>query len=302
MANPRRTQWKSNRGDGPGLLPAVPGGLGLDAGAPDLGTLGGLRHLLAEAGAPAEVVRSFDGVTDPGQILHRLGDAGVLPTPEQSLATVLEGWRPLLGRDSTALEAELCGLEFLAIVRSAAVDPAEVPLVLEQLVSQAERQGSPEALAILRVLAVVGPPQVRAAATAGAGRLVGAGLEDCPWVDLLGAPEVGPSFGYTDGGRETLLLTFSYRHDQHAVVVLLDHDLGGGVKDCWVTDQVAGLRDEYAKAAAQDGLALTDHSPAQARTIVDRALGQPPCPADPEQVEDVDTYLDLVRLRVALLP
>jgi hypothetical protein len=302
VANPRRIQQRSLRADSSGPVASIPGGFDVDAHAPDLGLLCGVRNLLTEAGAPTEVVGSFDGVTDPGKILQRLGDAGMLPSPEQSLAIVLEGWRPLLAGDSTALEAELCGLEFLAILRSAAADPAEVPLVLAQLVTQTERLASPEALALLRVLAVVGPPQVRPAATAGAERLVAAGLEDFPWVDQLGAPEVGPAFGYGDDSREVLLLIFTYDGDRHAVGVLVDHDRGGGVKDCWVTDQVAELREAYAEAATQDGLALIDRSSSEARAIVERALRQPACPADPEQVEDVDTYLDLLRLRVALLP
>ncbi|MGH3486359.1 MAG: hypothetical protein ACRDP8_00370 [Actinopolymorphaceae bacterium] len=308
MAHSRRTQRST---DGPGLA-AVPDDSGTDrSGTEPSGTdadeaglelLGSLRQALDEAGAPDEVMQALEGVTDPGQILHRLGEAGVLPAPEQSLSAVLDGWRPLLARGATPLDAELCGMDFVAIVRSAALDPAEVPLVLEQMIAQAEQHGGPEALAMLRVLAVVGPPPVRPVASAGADRLVSDGLEDRPWVKRLGAPTAGQAFGYADDGcQETLMLTFRYGRTSHAVAVLIDHDLGGGVKDCWVTDQVGRLRDDCLQAVAEIGIDLCDYAPAEARAIAERALARSPCPVEPEQIEDVDSYLDLVRSRVALV-
>lgn len=96
-------------------------------------------------------------------------------------------------------------------------------------------------------------------------------------------------------------MTFRYGRTSHAVTVLIDHGLGGGVKDCWVTDQVGRLRDDSQQAVAEIGFELSDFDPAEARDIVERALANSPCPVDPDQIEDVDTYLDLVRSRATLL-
>ncbi|NNJ60033.1 MAG: plasmid pRiA4b ORF-3 family protein [Dactylosporangium sp.] len=45
-----------------------------------------------------------------------------------------------------------------------------------------------------------------------------------------------------------------------------------------------------------------EYEPAQARQKLEEALSRPPCPVDADQVEDVRTFLGLLRQRVALLP
>ena len=49
------------------------------------------------------------------------------------------------------------------------------------------------------------------------------------------------------------------------MMVLIDHGLGGGVKDCWVSDSPVQIRDRYQEAAQQYGLTLHDYEPAEAR-------------------------------------
>ncbi|ONI92386.1 hypothetical protein ALI22I_04410 [Saccharothrix sp. ALI-22-I] len=50
----------------------------------------------------------------------------------------------------------------------------------------------------------------------------------------IGRPRVGACFGYADtfGSQEGVALTFTYGRKSHALVLLIDYDLGGGVKDC----------------------------------------------------------------------
>ncbi len=84
--------------------------------------------------------------------------------------------------------------------------------------------------------------------------------------------------------------------------MLIDHDLGGGVKDCWASDNPAQIRSLSLQATRQWGLDLYDYEPAEARAILERALAQRPCPATPDQVEDIRDYLGLLLQRVALLP
>lgn len=300
MAGVAKTR-RSNRKHNPGLK--VLHGVNQSDPQPGAGELAEFRQLFTAAGAPEEVLRMLDGPGSPEEILQRLVGAGLIPSQEESLAGLIAGWQPLLERGCDPLSAELAGLEFLGIVRQAGPD-GELPEVLTELISQVEEYGGPAALAMLRVLAVVGPQPVQPAATEAADRLVSAGLQDRPWVKGLGAPEVGSCFGYADGvgAQEAVAMTFSYGRRQHAVAVLIDHELGGGVKDCWVTDRPDQIRAEYLRAAKRYLLDFRDYEPAEARAIVDRALSKPPCPVAPDQIEDVRDHLDLLRRRVALLP
>jgi len=134
--------------------------------------------------------------------------------------------------------------------------------------------------------------------------MIAAGVTDPPWAAELGRPVVGACFGYRDdtlGSQESLAVTFRYGRKEHALVVLIDHDLGGGVKDCFPTDRPDRIRADFQRAARRFGLAFGDYSPAQAHEILSRALRAQPCPVQPDQVEDVDCYLDLLRTRVGLL-
>jgi hypothetical protein len=121
---------------------------------------------------------------------------GELVESEESLAGLLEQWTPLLEPGCDPLSAELTGVEFLAMMREAVPVEIELSEVVAALIGQAEGHGRPEALALLRVLAVVGPAEVHSAAAGAADRLVSAGLTDPPWVTGLGRPRVGACFGY----------------------------------------------------------------------------------------------------------
>ncbi|MGH3832842.1 MAG: plasmid pRiA4b ORF-3 family protein [Pseudonocardiaceae bacterium] len=263
-----------------------------------------LRAQLAAAGAPEEVLRALDSARDLREALRNLVEAGVLPSPEESLAGLLKGWQPLLEPGVDTFRAELSGAEFLGTMRQAAPEPDEVPEILAGLVGDAESTAKPEALAMLRVLAVLFPPELAPTASEAADRMVAAGLTDCPWVSGLGTPSVGPCFGFVDGfgAQEGITVSFSYGRKTHAFVVLIDHGLGGGVKDCYPTENTDKIRDEYQKITKRYGWDCADYSPAAARAILERALAARPCPVEPDQVEDVGDYLDLLRRRVALLP
>jgi hypothetical protein len=266
-----------------------------------------LREELAAAGVPEDAVsRAMRGADTPQEVVHRLIEAGVLSSPQESLAEMLAEWKPLLKRGCGSFDAELAGLEFLGMMREAAPDADQMPDMLTGLIGQAEQHGGPEALVMLRVLAVVGPPTVRPVAAQAADRLAEAGLTDPRWVAELGMPVVGDCFGYGDtlGGQESVIVTFSYGRKRHAVSVLIDHFLGGGVKDCWPSDAPERVRAECRRMAKRDPLIMQyrEYTPAAARAILDKALAAKPCPVQADQVEDVGDYLDLVRARVALMP
>lgn len=271
---------------------------------PDEAALTELREQLAAAGVPAELLTALHSQTDPEELITGLVDAGVLPSPDDALTNLLSGWASLLGRGTTPLDAELSGAEFLGLMRATAPNINDLPAMLTDLVGQAEQTGSGEALAMLRVLASLGPEPMRPVASAAADRLVAAGLVDPPWVPRLGQPEVGACFGYRDnitGAQESLAVTFRYGRKEHALVVLIDHDLGGGIKDCFPTDQPDRVRADFHTAARRFGLTFADYPPDQAHEILTKALSAPPCPMAPDQVEDVRDYLELLRSRIVLL-
>ncbi|XVS66292.1 plasmid pRiA4b ORF-3 family protein [Actinosynnema sp. CA-299493] len=268
-----------------------------------LPTLSDLRAMLVAEGAPEEVLRLVDDSGEVDEAVRRLVEAGVLESPEQALAGILDGFSSLLEPGCGPLDAELSGAGFLGLLTQG-IHPEDVPMALTDMVADAEATGAPEALAMARVFAVLAPEPVRAPAREAGDRLVASGLTDPAWVEAIGKPTVGACFGYADGhgAQEGLAMTFTYGRESHAVVVLIDHDLGGGVKDCFVSDQPEAIRAGYLQAAEQLGIPFREHTPEQARAIVADALDREPCPVEPDQVEDVTTNLALLRQRVELLP
>jgi len=289
---------KQNRTKKQRRLRAVPGGQ-----TPEADILGQLLDELGAAGVPDDLLRTLGGATDPVEALQALAESGMLPSPEESFVALVEGFDSLLEADTEALDVELCGAEFLGMVRRLAEDDSDVPQMLRMMAAQAEDSGLPEALAMLRSLAAVGPQEVRDELAQAADRMVAGGLRDLAWVEGLGMPQVGRAFGYGDifGSQESVAVTFSYGHKQHALVVLIDHSLGGGIKDCFLTDQVRRIRSQFATITAQVGVALVDYDPEHAHLLLSDALNREPCPVQPDQVEDVAQYLELLRRRVALL-
>jgi hypothetical protein len=265
--------------------------------------LADLRQQLITAGAPPGIVDVVITSPDLGVALERLQSAGLVPSRQESLAVMLSEWLPLLRRDADPLRAELFGAEFLATWRSAAPNEEFLADMLADLLVSAESTGGPEALAMLRVLAVVGDARIRPTAAAGADRLVAAGLSDRPWVRGLGSPTVGQAFGYSDplGIQESVVVAFRYGRRSHMVSVLIDYGLGGGIKDCYFGADPAETRAEYERLARRNGMVMRDIPTPEAAEILERALAAEPCPVEPDQVEDVATYLDLLRHRVALL-
>jgi hypothetical protein len=268
-----------------------------------LPTLSDLRAMLVSEGAPEEVLRLVDDSRDVEEAAQRLAEAGVMESPEQALAGLLEGFSPLLGSDCGPLDAELSGAEFLGLVAQG-LDPEDVPEVLTALITDAEATGTPEALAMARVLAVFAPEPVRELAREVGDRLVAGGLTDPKWARVIGKPTVGACFGYADahGAQEGLAMTFAYGRKSHVVVVLIDHDLGSGVKDCFVSDRPKAIRSGYLQAAEEHDIAFREYTPERARAIVADALDREPCPVEPDQVQDVASSLALLRQRVELLP
>lgn len=262
-----------------------------------------LLELLLDSVAPNEIVAALGGAADPVGYLEQLLGTGSLPSFDEVLGDLMAGWTDLLDEDCSPLDAELAGIAFLGVLRDHVSEEAEQLELLGQLIEQAEELASPEALAMLRVLSTIGPEPLQHTSAASADRLVARGLTDCGWATDLGRPKVSRSFGYSDifGSQEAIAMTFSYGRLRHALVVLIDHDLGGGIKDVWVSDRPNWIRAQYTKAAGADAVEFQDYSSAEAAAIMTQALSKGACPVEHDQVDDVRDYLDLVVQRVALL-
>src|SRR5262245_22898109 len=70
-------------------------------------------------------------------------------------------------------------------------------------VPAAEQAATPEALALLRIFAAIGSPELRAPAAQAAERVIERGVPDPDWAAMIGSPTVGDCWHYTDvGGRQ----------------------------------------------------------------------------------------------------
>jgi hypothetical protein len=150
-------------------------------------------------------------------------------SPDDAFAAVLTEARMVLGEIASPLEAELWGSDILAALGGVA------SLAAQAMVPAAERSGSPEALAILRVLGALGWPDLREPANDAASRLAGRGVPDPGWAAEVGSPAVGECWRYGDdrGVQEAVTLSFEYTAGRHVVSLLLDHSCGGD-KNVWV--------------------------------------------------------------------
>jgi len=270
----------------------------------ELRRLAQLREMAIRTGASKEAIRLIDSASTAEEAMTRLSGAGLLPDEADSFEGMLSWFAPLLEPDCDQLEAEICGCEFVGELRRAAPPDLDVADVLRDVIEELPGHQDPAALAMSRVLAAVGPASVRPMAAAAARRIVSGGQPDMPWAADLGTPKPGACFGYADlyGEQRSIVITYSYGRKKHALAVLIDYVLGGGIKDCYPVDYTSSLRDDYRKIGGQPDLLFTDLEGGEARQILAAALSREPCPADPEQVEDLENFLDLLAARVELLP
>lgn len=183
---------------------------------------------------------------------------------------------------------------------------AALVVLLAQLTEHCLKLRTPAALAFLRVAARLGPAPARLAAGQAADQLAAAGVGDLPWAGRVGSPVLLRAWRYGDvlGAQSSVGLLFDYQNREHGVSVLIDHDLGGGIKDAWIAEgrDARRLRDHIATSLATEDLSyfedLTAH---QALQALRTALAAPPCPEQPDQVEDVAAHLYLVHSRAQLL-
>ena len=203
----------------------------------------------------------------------------------------------VLGEIASPVEAELWGSDILAALGGVQ------SLAAQAMVPAAERSGTPEALAILRVLGALGWPDLRTAATEAAGRVAARDVPDPDWAAEVGSPSVGECWRYGDdrGVQEAVTLSFEYAAGQHVVSLLLDHSCGGGIKNVWVGEAGDVLARTEDMAAEDPSMIFEMISTATARTKVERAIAAGECPVQPDEVSNVASTRAILRARAALL-
>jgi len=222
--------------------------------------------------------------------------------PAQASNVVLREAREVLAYLNKPIDAELWGSDIIGAL-SGATDADIMVELAASLVPAAEVSETPEALALLRILAAIGSPALSTAATAAAERVTARGVADPDWAAAIGSPTVGKCWHYGDvGGRqESITVSFGYGGAEHALSVLIDHGQGGKIKDAWV-DDADGLLDKTWIAAENDPLIVFEPiEPDDARTRLENAVAAGECPGKPDEVDDLTAHRALLRARVRYL-
>ena len=265
----------------------------------------------------------------------RPGRAGAAPPPNALFAEMLRAARELLAVRSP-LDAELMVSELLGTwwsqrpakagrpeVRRRRADVEE--LVGEGLVEYAAEQGSPAALALLSGIACLGTPRQAAKAERAALSLMELGVARPGWAEHAGAVEAAECYINSDafGDRDEVICVFSYAgQEEHALVVVVDYNAGGMVRDGWVTSQVGKLlaycqdsTGQHAAATVDAGQEIAPASPAgpgragfsqvappHARRLLESALAVAEAAANPPVSKSFPSYHAFIRARVRTLP
>jgi hypothetical protein len=106
------------------------------------------------------------------------------------------------------------------------------------------------------------------------------------------------------GQQTSVGLLFDYAGREHAILTLVDHSLGGGVKDAFLVEGrlASRLRDDTWERLADDPAAvIEDVDAARAARVLIEALLEVPCPEHQEQVQTLADTDALLRSRVVLV-
>jgi hypothetical protein len=192
---------------------------------------------------------------------------------------------------------------------------AEVEEVVgEGLVEYAADQGSPAALALLSGIACLGTSRQAVKAERAALALMERGVARPAWAEHAGAVEAGDCYVNSDAfcDRDEVICLFSYAGtDEHALVVVVDYNASGMLRDGWVTSRVTTLlergqelgspeRGPSGNAGADAGFRKV--SSPSARKLLEAALLVTERAEDPPVSDSFPSYHAFVRARIRTLP
>jgi hypothetical protein len=257
-----------------------------------------LRRHLAESGAPQPFLDHAETFgADVDLLFEWLRDYGPVFSERQWAADVLDHWTRFLEPGVAGIEAERFGAAFLAMYEEDSIG------MIRHLIAEAAESLRPEAVALARTLASIGPAPIRSAAKSSAQALVAAGVRDVSWAGDLGSGEWVAAEGFADPGQseETLVMQFMIAGTLHGFSLLLDHRRGGGLKDAQLVTDVGQLHRQMEIRAAVSGLTLGPRTRAEAGRILSAALAAPLATLDPQQIERITALVPLLRSREHLV-
>jgi hypothetical protein len=215
------------------------------------------------------------------------------------------------------LDAELMVSELLGTwwgeraPRSAGGNGDLEELIGEGLVGYAGAHETPASLALLSGIACLGTPRQAARAEKAALALMEKGINRPAWVEHVGAVASSDCYLSSDplGDRDEAVCLFSYAGaEPHALVLYVDYNARGMLRDGWVTSRVGTLLERCRQGEAGGGKAgegtFRQVPPWQARQVLEAALHvtDTGTAASPPVGKSFPAYHALIRSRIRTLP
>jgi hypothetical protein len=231
------------------------------------------------------------------------GAAGQAPS-RRGLADELAGLLTAISAGDP-LRAELETATWMGVphaVGKADADDAEA-FIQETLVDGAVRIRTPEAAALLRVVASLGTPLTKRAASQGLARLTAAGIYPPEWVTEVGKPVPVRAWRRYDvfGDDEVIAVTFGYGEAVHGILVHVDLTGMPMAMRVGVTLNPAALIESMTREDdpfdRHEDIGL-----GEARRRVEEPLARCEAEPDPGVSRDTLLYLPIARSRVRRLP
>jgi hypothetical protein len=236
--------------------------------------------------------------------------SGEARPPSAEILAIFDGMlrhaRELLAVRSP-LDAELIVSEILGAWWGRRVEDADVEeLIGEALVDHAAKAGTPAALALLTGMACLGTSRQAAKAEHAALDLMDRGVARPGWADRVGMVAAAECYASRDvyGDQDSIVCVYSYGgEERHALVVLVDHNFSGMVRDAWVSSQVDKLLDHCRREGRDNPLMRFEQmEPGRTRALLEAALGVTHATDDPPVNETFGSYHAFVQARVRALP
>src|SRR5215472_12727369 len=116
--------------------------------------------------------------------------------PSKALGVVLSEAHDVLAHIHEPVDAELWGSDMIGALSAGADAPDVMAELTASMVPAAELEATTEALALLRIFAAVGSPELQSAAIAAAERVAATGVAEPEWGAAVGSPTVGACWHY----------------------------------------------------------------------------------------------------------
>jgi hypothetical protein len=223
---------------------------------------------------------------------------------------VTAGLERMLSRLLTAVgsgdpfQAELETAKFMAIPSATGTASSEKveAFIAKVMVDGAVTLRTPDGAALLRLVALLGSPATKRAASQGLARLTQAGIYPPDWVTEAGKPVPGRALRRYDvfGDQESIAVTFSYGEAEHAVVAQIDLT----VQPTAVMVGVFPDPEEFIEALNRDSEfeRAEPISLAEARSRLEEPLARYETEPGTDAGLDTTIFLPVARSRVRRLP